>query len=247
MTDLNQYEMTKYEECIFYAILAGASIIIAMLFYRNIFFAVVVIPFAPSIKSYVIEEMKQRRRREFMAQFRDELFVLSTAIGAGRSMKDAIGESIPGIMEIHGEGCILGRQLEIIYERLETGGENDVELLNELGVMSGIEDVLDFAAIYAICKKTGASIITAINKAASVIIDKMTIDNEVREIVRRKESEGLLILAMPILIILFLNLFSPDYIDPLYSCFAGRLIMTGVIAGNIGIFGIIQRITQIEI
>ena len=75
----------------------------------------------------------------------------------------------------------------------------------------------------------------------------MSIDREIEELIKRKENEGLVIFAMPALIILFLNLTSPDYISPLYETIAGRIIMTIVAASNIGIYTIIQRITNVEI
>ncbi len=96
-------------------------------------------------------------------------------------------------------------------------------------------------------KTTGASLITALGKAAGVIMEKMSIDREIEELVRRKESEGIVIFAMPALIILFLNLTAPDYIAPLYETVAGRVIMTAVLASNIGIYAMIQRITNVEI
>ncbi len=117
----------------------------------------------------------------------------------------------------------------------------------DLAFASGLEDVYDFVTIYSICKTTGASLIIALSKAASVIIDKMTIDREIKELVRRKESEGLIIFIMPILVILFLNLFAPDYISPLYETLAGRIIMTTVVAGAAGIYSMIQKIVRIEI
>ena len=78
-------------------------------------------------------------------------------------------------------------------------------------------------------------------------MEKMSIDREIEELIKRKKSEGLVIFAMPALIILFLNLTSPDYISPLYETIAGRIIMTIVAASNIGIYTIIQRITNVEI
>lgn len=247
MTDLTRYEMNRNETIVFYVVLAITSIAISMLFYRNVICAVVFIPFVKKLKQLTEDELNARRRRAFISQFKDELFVLSTAIGAGRSMKDAIGESIPSLREIYGEDCILGRELELMYERMDKGGENDVQVLYELGITSGVEDVIDFVSVYSICKRTGASLIVAINKAAGVIIDKMTIDKEIREIIKRKEGEGMIILIMPAIIILFLNISSPDYIDPLYSTLAGRLIMTCVIGAVIGIYGLVKRITDIDI
>lgn len=89
--------------------------------------------------------------------------------------------------------------------------------------------------------------IDALNKAASVIIDKMTIENEIRAMANRKKNESMILFIMPFLVILFLNIFSPDYISPLYESLVGRLIMTIVVAANVFIYSVMQKITSVEI
>lgn len=247
MTDLSVYEFSRKENAVFYSLLAAAGLVVSYLMYRNILFAAVIIPFSRKIKDFVTESLIRNRRRRYMAEFKDFLFMASTALGAGRSMKDAIHESIPSLLNIYGEKSVLAGDLSKAYERIENGGENDVSVLRELSEASGLEDVKDFVTVYSICKTTGASLITALGKAAGVIMEKMSIDREIEEIVRRKEGEGLVIFAMPALIILFLNLTAPDYIAPLYETAAGRAIMTAVLASNIGIYAMIQRITNVEI
>ena len=247
MTDLSIYRFSKKEDAIFYAALAAAGLVISYLMYRNLLFAVVIIPFAGKIKSYVTESIIKRRKRRYTAEFKDFLFMASTSIGAGRSMKDAIRESIPSLTNIYGNRSILAKDLAKAYERMDAGGENDIVVLSDLAESSTLEDVYDFVTIYAICKKTGASLINALNKAAGVIMEKMSIEREIDELIRRKESEGLVIFAMPALIILFLNITAPDYIAPLYETAAGRIIMTAVCSANIAIYGMIQRITNVEI
>lgn len=247
MTDLSVYEFSKRENALFYSALATAGLVISYLLYRNILFTAVTIPFAPKIKAFVTDGIIKSRRRRYMAEFKDFLFMASTAIGAGRSMKDAIAESVPSLKNIYGEKSVLAADLIKAHERMEKGGENDVRVLQDLSEASGLEDVQDFVTIYSICKTTGASLITALNKAAGVIIEKMSIEREIEELIKRKESEGLVIFAMPALIILFLNLTAPDYIAPMYETIAGRIIMTAVLAANIGIYAIIQRITDVEI
>lgn len=162
-------------------------------------------------------------------------------------MKDAIGEAIPGLIEIYGPKAILVHELSLVFERLEFGGENDVDVLMELALASEMDDVIDFVNVYSICKTSGANMILALNKAASVIIDKMTIDKEIKELVKRKEAEGLIIFVMPILVILFLNLCAPDYIAPLYESSTGRILMTVCIASEIAIYELIQNIIHVEI
>ena len=247
MTNLNEYTFSKKENAVFYAVLTVSGLLVSYLLYRNILFAVVIIPFTRRIKGFVQQAIIRSRRRRYMSEFKDFLFMASTSIGAGRSMKDAVSESVPSLKNIYGEKSILAEDLTKVYERMAKGGENDVSVLMELAESSGIEDVHDFVTIYSICKTTGASLITALNKAAAVIMEKMSIDREIEELIKRKESEGLVIFAMPVLIILFLNLTAPDYISPLYETIAGRIIMTAVAASNIGIYAIIQRITNVEI
>lgn len=247
MINLNEYELSKREKNLFYAALILLGIVVSMLLYRSIIFAVVVIPFAKKIYSFVVDEIITRRKQNYLIQFKDFLFVTSTAIGAGRSMKDAIHESIPGLKEIYGDKSILSGELDKAYERMEVGGERDTDVLMDLAINSGLEDAVDFATIYSICKATGASLIIALNKAASVIIEKMTIEREISELVKRKETEGLVIFAMPIIVILFLNLCAPDYISPLYETIAGRILMTVVFVSNIAIFKMIKNITSVDI
>ena len=247
MTDLRKYTFSKREELLFWLALAAAGLAVSYLMYRNILFAAVVLPFSGRIRSFVTDSLIERRRRRYITEFKDFLFMASTAIGAGRSMKDAIAESIPSLTSIHGSRCVLAGELSKAYERMEVGRENDVTVLMDLAAASGSEDVYDFVTIYSICKTTGASLITALSRAASVIIDKMTIEREVQELVKRKKSEGMIIFVMPVIVILFLNLCAPDYIAPLYETLAGRLIMTGVIISIAGIYSIIQKIVKIEI
>lgn len=247
MTDLRIYSFSKKENMFFYLTLIVSGVFISWLMYRNILFAVVIFPFAGRIKSFITETIIRKRKRIYMEEFKDFLFMASTAIGAGRSMKDAIAESIPSLKNIYGRKTVLSNDLEIAYERMDIGGENDISVLKDLAESSGLEDVHDFVTVYSICKSTGASLISALNKAAGVIMEKMSIEREIEELVRRKESEGLVIFAMPALIILFLNLTAPDYIAPLYETVAGRVIMTAVIASNIGIYALIERITNVEV
>lgn len=247
MIDLRKYEFNAKEEIVFYIALIIAGIILSLLLYRNIFFAIVILPFSQIIKSFITDSIIERRRQNYLVQFKDFLFMASTAIGAGRSMKDSIGESIPGLIDIYGERAILVGELRKVHDRMEVGGENDIDVLMDLAISSGIEDCIDFVSIYSICKTTGASLILALNKAASVIIDKMSIEREIQELVKRKEKEGLIIFVMPVVVILFLNLCAPDYIGPMYETLVGRLIMTSVIAANIGIYAMIRKITSIQV
>lgn len=247
MTDLRTYRLSKTENMIIILATIAAGFIVSYLMYRNIIFTAVAIPLIPRVREIVRTELGDRRRSRYINEFRDFLFMASTSIGSGRSMKDAIGESIAPLRSIHGANSVLAGELDKAYERMEVGCENDVAVLMDMAAASGIEDVYDFVTIYSICKTTGASLITALARAANVIIDKLTIEKEIDELVRRKKNEGMIIFIMPVLVIIFLNVCAPDYIAPLYETAAGRLIMTAVTASSVGIYSMIQKIVKVDI
>ena len=243
----DKYIVDKREKQLIFAgtLVVGTSL--SVLLYHNIFFSLVLLFFYIKIQEIYAEYMLDRRKRALAEQFKDFLFILSTSIGAGRGMRDAIGEAIPGIVGIYGENAILCKELKNMYKRMSIGNEEDVTVLNDFAKRSGSEDIVDFMIIYSTCKTTGASLVDALNKAASVIIDKMTIENEIRTMANRKKNESIILFVMPFVVVLFLNLFSPEYIAPLYESYIGRVIMTMVVAADIFIYSVMQKITDVEI
>lgn len=247
MADYRHYHLSREGRIIFTVSIVIVGIAVSFLMYRSIVFAVVITPFVPRISGYVTDYLNERRKLEYMQEFKDFLFLAATSIGAGRAMPDAISEAVPGLIEIYGEKSIMVRELRAVLERVRENHEDDVTVLMDMAVLSGLEDVVDFVTIYQVCKQTGADLITSMNKASQVIIDKMTIEREIHEISKRKEAEGMFIFAMPVMVIVLLNISSPEYIAPLYETLIGRLIMTGVVAGDIAIYGMIQKITHVEL
>ena len=243
----DKYMVDKREKQLIFAgtLVVGATL--SVLLYHNIFFSLVLLFFYIKIQEIYAEYMLDRRKRALAEQFKDFLFILSTSIGAGRGMRDAIGEAIPGIVGIYGENAILCKELKNMYKRMSIGNEEDVTVLNDFAKRSGSEDIVDFMIIYSTCKTTGASLVDALNKAAGVIIDKMTIENEIRTMANRKKNESIILFVMPFVVVLFLNLFSPEYIAPLYESYIGRVIMTMVVAADIFIYSVMQKITDVEI
>lgn len=243
----DKYMVDKREKQLLFAGTLVVGTTLSVLMYHNIFFSLVLLLFYIKIQEIYAEYMLARRKRALAEQFKDFLFILSTSIGTGRGMRDAIGEAIPGIVGIYGENAILSRELKNMHKRMSIGNEEDVTVLNDFAKRSASEDIVDFMIIYSTCKTTGASLVDALNKAASVIIDKMTIENEIRTMANRKKNESIILFAMPFIVVLFLNLFSPEYIAPLYESYIGRVIMTMVVAADIFIYSVMQKITNVEI
>ena len=144
----DKYMVDKREKQLLFAgtLVVGTSL--SVLLYHNIFFSLVLLFFYIKIQEIYAEYMLARRKRALAEQFKDFLFILSTSIGTGRGMRDAIGEAIPGIVGIYGENAILSRELKNMHKRMSIGNEEDVTVLNDFAKRSASEDIVDFMIIY---------------------------------------------------------------------------------------------------
>lgn len=86
-----------------------------------------------------------------------------------------------------------------------------------------------------------------ITNAGEILIEKIEIEREIETLTGQKKFEGKIIMLMPVLVIIFLNLFSPEYIEILYTCVAGRIIMTTAWVGMLVAYILNEKIMNIKV
>jgi tight adherence protein B len=79
------------------------------------------------------------------------------------------------------------------------------------------------------------------------MMDKMEIEKEIRALTAQKKFEGRIISIMPLTVVLFLNIFSPDYLAVMYETFSGRLVMTVSLAGIVAAYRMMMKLTEVAV
>lgn len=194
-------------------------------------------------KSYRIKQ----RKKVVLYQFKDCLYSFSSSFFSGRHMPEAIKEAIVYLTSIYGEKALLVNELCNMSSSIESAKEDDCILWITFGNKSGIEDIQNFAEIYACCRETGGDLTEVVNRAAKIISDKIDTEKQIDSMLSQRKLEGRMIATMPIVILLFLNLTAADHIKVMYVTWQGHLIMAVLIAiMALGLY-IIERIVNIEI
>jgi tight adherence protein B len=62
-----------------------------------------------------------------------------------------------------------------------------------------------------------------------MIIDKIEIRKEIKTLTAQKRMEANILLLLPVVILLFLQVLSPDYVAALYGGLTGRIVMTAAL------------------
>jgi tight adherence protein B len=245
--DYRDYSMTAADTRRYYIVACLGAAALGMLFYHNLVAAAVLALFALPCKKYYRSYLAAKRRFELSVQFKDLLATLSSSFMTGRQMTEALAEAEKNLAIMYDEDSPIMRELCLITRRLTAGRESEREVLFDFASRSASEDIEGFVDVYFTCLTTGGDTIRAVRRASELIQDKLTVRNEIYTLTSQKRFEAKILAALPPLILVFLQLSSPDYIAPLYGTAAGTLVMSLCLAVMGVAFYWSSKITDIEV
>jgi tight adherence protein B len=245
--DYRHYTMSAAETRRYYVVACLCAAAVGMLFYHNVVAAALLACAAVPCKKYYRSYLAARRRLELSIQFKDLLASLSSSFVTGRQMTEALAEAEKNLSIMYDGDAPVMNELKLITLRLTAGRESEREVLFDFAARSASEDIEGFVDVYFTCLTTGGDTVKAVRRASELIMDKLTIRNEIATLTSQKRFEAKILAAMPPLILVFLQLSSPDYIAPLYGTAAGVLVMTMCLAVMGVAFYWSTKITDIEV
>lgn len=193
------------------------------------------------------DHLAERRRRLLTEQFRDLLYALADAIATGRQMEAALEEGLSHLRGMYDSHTPMIEELQFLVRSVRENRGNEEELLSSLAVRSGCEDIRNFADVYCACRETGGNLEEVIGHSIEVMTEKMEIEREIHALTVQKRYEGHIIAAMPVAVLILLNLFSPDYLDVMYTTLRGRLLMTTALGGLALAYRLTLHLTKIYV
>ncbi|MDR1136194.1 MAG: hypothetical protein LBL49_08480 [Clostridiales Family XIII bacterium] len=246
MPDYNEYGLSGRERTRYYCMSALAALVIGELFYQSIVASALLFPLCvPAMRMYE-KYLAGKRRAALSVSFRDLLYSLSASFSTGRQMPEALREGLESLKLIYNEEAPIIKELDDMNKRLFITRETEASVLDDFARRSHIEDIRNFVDAYFICRATGGDIEKLVVKAADVIMEKMNVQKDIQTITAQKKLESKILLVIPGAILLFLQMFSPDYSAILYGTAAGRVLMTLAFTVTLGAYVWSVKLTDIE-
>lgn len=197
----------------------------AFFFYRSIW---ALLPMAPVGWLYLRRSRVHRQRRknkELLIQFKECIQAVAASMRAGYAVENAFADSITDIRSMFGEACAMERELQQLRQGL--GNNVTLELLlQEMGQRSGLEEIQEFAEVFAIAKRSGGSIPATIDAASTTISRRLMVEEEMETLLSARKLEQKVMNAMPFMIVWYVEVSNPGYFDVLYGNLTGAALMT---------------------
>ena len=203
----------------------GVAAVAAYTFYRSwTAFFLLLIP-AAFCPGYCRAYWKKKRLLKLEIQFKEAIQILSASLSAGYSVEKAVVVCRGELEMMHGpEGLMTG---EMAYMSQQLKMNRSIEsLMNDFALRSGLEEVDNFARIFAIAKRSGGQLVPIISHTVQIMNDRFQVKEEIRTLTASRQLEQRIMSLMPFGMILYIDATSPGFFEIMYGTIMGRIVMS---------------------
>lgn len=205
----------------------GALIICAFAYF--FYCSPIAIPFLLPLMVFVTKQCmkssEMRKRDQFRLQFRDAVMAVSTNQKAGYSVENSFREAYSDMSMLYGNGSPICSELR----KINTGLSDHIlleDMLMKLGQKSGIDDIVQFADIFGIARRSGGNMTRIISSTAEMIDGRTEVEKDIHLMLASRRYEQKLMEGMPFFLIIYMKISNKGFFDVLYHNPTGIVIMT---------------------
>ena len=217
-------------------------IMAAFLFFNSYFGLILLSPYVLFLVYRIARKAGERQRRLLIRYFKDMLSCMLTALEAGYSVERSMASVRNDMSIMHGEKCYMVKEIVAMEARLDIG-ENIEDIFRDFAEKTRIKEIEYFADVFSVAKRSGGDIISLIRAANKDLYEKLELRREIESIISSIVTQSTIMKLMPLLILLYMRLFSGSFLDPLYRTAIGRLVMIVVAILYFVLAEYIERLT----
>lgn len=217
--------LSHKEQMIAVGMAAGISGLISVLFY-NSFWGMCIVPVAWYLSGkYLYRRKEDERRKRLNLEFKDYMYAVSSFLSAGYSIERAFLAGLKDVERLYGDESILKKELNAMEKRLSL--QEPIEhILEDFAAGSKSEDIETFVEVFCYAKRGGGDFLHIIAVSVGRLCDKMEVQEEINTAIAEKKLEQKVMCVVPLGILLFFKVTSPEFISVLYGNLLGAVIMT---------------------
>jgi len=195
----------------------------------------------------MLEEKKGKEKRERLRnEFKDAILSVAANLRAGYAVENAFRECLQEMKLLYGGESLIYRELYKIVQGLANRISIEV-LMEQFAKRSKLEEIQEFADIFAIAKRSGGNLTEIVDETAAMISEKIDVEKEIQVLLSAKRLEQNIMSVIPFAIICYVGAASGGYFDVLYATYAGRMVMTMCFAVYMAAYILGRKITDIRI
>lgn len=220
--------------------------VVSYLFYNSWWAFVCMLPYLYVCVRREKRTLAAKRLVTLRYEFREGIQALQAALDTGYSVENAFAEACRDLKLLYPDGSYITEEFARIVQGIRLSRTVE-ELLEDFGNRSGLEEIQNFAEIFAIAKKSGGDMLLIIRSTVQTIRDKMDVQAEIETMLSGKRFEQRIMNMIPFCILLYVKVTSGELLGSMYGNVLGIAIMTGCLALYLFAVYLAERIIDVEV
>ncbi len=238
---LSGREMAKY--LVVYALLDAC---VSYLFFCSWIAFVLLLPGAVLFLREQRNSLQARRAREMTRQFLDGIQMLSASLQAGYSVENALHEALRELQKVYDSDSVIVREFRLMDAQIGMN-RNMEELFLDFGRRCAVDDIRSFAEVFLTAKRSGGDLLAIIRNTSSCIRQKQETMQEIETCLSGKVMEQNIMSLIPIFILAYIRLSSPEFLSTMYGNITGVAVMGCCFAVYVAAYFWGRKIVRIEV
>lgn len=224
----------------------GIVMIIALVFYRSVLALIGLCPLMIPLAQWFRTRRKEKARAQLMAEFRELLQSLVTALKAGYAPENAFREAYKEMAFMFGSDSDICSELTRLLRGLDNHRTLE-ELLQEFAARVDVEEISEFADVFVVARRQGGNLTEILERTDGLIRDRIDVEREIHVLLSSRRYEQTVMNVVPFGIILYISITSPGFLDSMYHNVFGVLVMSGCLLGYLLAIRLSERIMDIRV
>ena len=174
----------------------------------------------------------KRQKKRYLIAFKELLYALASNLRVGYSVENAWKRMRKDLQLLYPEDEALMKDIREVEESLELHIPIEVAI-ERMSKKQELEEVQSFSEVLSTARQSGGNLVHMMDKTAEVIAEKIEVEQEIQTILSGKKLEQKIMCGMPVLMLLYLRVTNPTYLEPLYHNALGIILMTGCLIGTL--------------
>lgn len=242
----NDYTYSKKELVKYFIQGELIGIFVGYLFYSNVIGILMLAPYGFYYVKNKKEELIEERKWQLNLEFKDALISISSALNAGYSIENAFEQATKDLSLMYTKETLIVVEFQSMTNQIQMNITIE-KILEDFARRTDIEDIKNFSAVFNTAKRTGGDLIKIVRNTGNSIGEKTETRREIQTMITAKKFEAKVMNLIPFAIILYLKLFSPGFLDPLYNNISGFFTMSVLLIVYIFAYKTAKKVMNIEV
>lgn len=198
---------------------------LSYLFYDSLLYVLLLLPVFLLLFLEDVRKINKKKSEKTLIQFQDMLVIMSQDLQASASVENAFVHAGRELKKIYGTDTEVMKSLQKITHGLTINIPIE-KLVFSMAERINEDEISMFAEVFAGAKRSGGNMVETISFTINTLLEKIRIKRETNMIISSKKLEQNIMSVIPMIILLYVKLCCGGFIESLYHCLSGVLIMT---------------------